>query len=224
MTNINTLTLQVADVEAAKSFYNEAFGIGDRLRFEQATPPTSGFRGFVISLVVADPAVVDSFIEPAIAAGARVVKPAKKSFWGYGGVLQAPDGTLWKIAASSKKPTGAPLRVVDSLVLLLGTSDITASKAFYVDHGLTVAKSYGRKYVEFEAADGAVTLALYGRKAAAKDAGVPPEGSGSHRLVVGSDADAFVDPDGFAWSPASLTSDQPLSAQPRRADAGGATA
>ncbi|EGD54988.1 glyoxalase [Gordonia neofelifaecis] len=199
MTNINTLTLQVADVDAAKSFYDKAFGLTDRLRFEQSDEATSGFRGFVISLVVADPAVVDSFFDPAIAAGARAVKPAKKSFWGYGGVLEAPDGTLWKIAASSKKVTGAPLRVVDSLVLLIGTDDIVESKGFYSDRGLPVAKSFGRKYVEFEAGTGAVTLALYGRKAAAKDAGVPPEGSGSHRLVVGSDGGEFVDPDGFAW-------------------------
>ena len=201
MTNIDTLTVQVDDLSAAESFYT-AFGIADRLRFEQSSDPTSGFRGFVISLVVADPAVVDSFIEPAVAAGARVVKPAKKSFWGYGGVVEAPDGTLWKIAASSKKPTGAPLRVVDSMVLLIGVDDIVATKEFYVERGLSVAKSYGRKYVEFDAS-GAVTLALYGRKAAAKDAGVPAEGSGSHRLAIGAAVDGFVDPDGFEWRAAS---------------------
>ncbi|MBM7365495.1 glyoxalase [Gordonia hydrophobica] len=197
MTNINALTLQVADVDAARTFYS-AFGVVDRLRFEESNAPSSGFRGFVISLVVADPAVVDSFIAPAVAAGARVVKPAKKSFWGYGGVLEAPDGTLWKIAASSKKVTGAPLRVVDSMVLLIGVDDIVATKEFYVQQGLSVAKSFGRKYVEFSA-EGAVTLALYGRKAAAKDAGVPADGSGSHRLVVDAEAGGFVDPDGFEW-------------------------
>jgi hypothetical protein len=36
------------------------------------------------------------------------------------------------------------------------------------------------------------------RASDAKDAGVPPEGSGSHRLVIGSDAGPFTDPDGFA--------------------------
>jgi hypothetical protein len=33
----------------------------------------------------------------------------------------------------------------------------------------------------------------------AKDAGVFPEGTGSHRIVIGSDAGLFTDPDGFAW-------------------------
>ena len=34
---------------------------------------------------------------------------------------------------------------------------------------------------------------------AAKDAGVDPEGSGSHRITIRSDAGPFTDPDGFAW-------------------------
>jgi hypothetical protein len=33
----------------------------------------------------------------------------------------------------------------------------------------------------------------------AKDAGVSPDGSGSHRIVIGSEAGSFTDPDGFAW-------------------------
>jgi hypothetical protein len=62
-----------------------------------------------------------------------------------------------------------------------------------------VAKSFGRKYVEFATGDSPVKLALYGRKAAAKDAGVPAEGGGSHRVVVSRDAGTLRDPDGFAW-------------------------
>jgi hypothetical protein len=42
------------------------------------------------------------------------------------------------------------------------------------------------------------------RRAAAKDAGVSPEGTGSHRLTIGSDAGPFTDPDGFAWQAALL--------------------
>jgi hypothetical protein len=77
---------------------------------------------------------------------------------------------------------------------------VAESKRFYVDRGLAVAKSFGRKYVEFSAASSAVKLALYGRRAAAKDAGVSPDGSGSHRLVIAGDAGSFTDPDGFAWT------------------------
>lgn len=84
-------------------------------------------------------------------------------------------------------------------MLLLGVDDVAATKAFYVEHGLSVAKSFGRKYVEFDAEPGAVKLALYGRKAAAKDAGVPLEGSGSHRIRVDGDLGSLVDPDGFVW-------------------------
>ena len=112
--------------------------------------------------------------------------------------MQAPDGAIWKVATSSKKDTGPATREVDDLVLLLGVEDVKASKQFYVDRGLAVAKSFGSKYVEF-APDSPLKLALYSRRAAAKDAGVPPEGTGSHRIVVGSDAGPFTDPDGFAW-------------------------
>ncbi|MAU83501.1 glyoxalase [Gordonia sp. Z-3] len=199
MTSIDALTLDVPDTAAAKAFYDNAFGIVDRLRFRTSDSPSSGFRGYVLSLVVPDPAVVDSLIGPAIDAGATVIKPAKKSFWGYGGVVAAPDGALWKVASSSKKETGAPARQIDDIVLLIGAADVAASKKFYVDHGLTVAKSFGRKYVEFAGGADAITLALYGRKAAAKDAGVDPAGSGAHRLQITSDAGAFTDPDGFVW-------------------------
>jgi hypothetical protein len=62
-----------------------------------------------------------------------------------------------------------------------------------------VAKSFGRKYVEFATTASPVKLALYGRRALAKDAGVPPEGTGSHRITITSDAGLFTDPDGFGW-------------------------
>ncbi|GAB7188909.1 glyoxalase [Kitasatospora sp. Ki12] len=49
---------------------------------------------------------------------------------------------------------------------------------------------------------GPVKLALYKRRALAKDLGVPADGTGSHRVVLGGTADAFADPDGFAWEAA----------------------
>ena len=68
-------------------------------------------------------------------------------------------------------------------MLLLGVADVAATKRFYLEHGLTVAR-FGRKYVEFDAPPKHIKLALYGRRALAKDAGVPVEGSGSHRIVI----------------------------------------
>jgi hypothetical protein len=67
---------------------------------------------------------------------------------------------------------------------------------------MTVAKSFGSKYVEFDSSSSPVKLALYSRSAAAKDAGVSPDGTGSHRIVIDSDARPFTDPDGFAWEAA----------------------
>ena len=99
---------------------------------------------------------------------------------------------------------GPATRQIDQIVLLLGAADVAASKRFYVDRGLAVAKSFGRKYVEFTTPSSPVKLALYGHRALAKDAGVPPGGTGSHRLAIGSDAGPFTDPDGFAWEAASL--------------------
>lgn len=90
-------------------------------------------------------------------------------------------------------------------MLLLGVEDVVASKRFYVERGLAVAKSFSRMYVEFAAGPSPVKLALYRRRALAKDVGVAPEGTGSHRLMIGGDAGPFTDPDGFAWEAASLT-------------------
>ena len=84
-------------------------------------------------------------------------------------------------------------------MLLLGAGDVAASKRFYLERGLPVARSFPHTYVEFAAPSTHVKLALYKRHALAKDAGVAPEGTGSHRIILGSDAGPFIDPDGFAW-------------------------
>ncbi|MFE4502517.1 glyoxalase [Rhodococcus sp. NPDC056743] len=198
MTTAESVILEVPDPAAAQSFY-AAFGVGDRVHVRAAQTPTTGFRGYTLSLVVSQPNIVDVFVGAALDGGATELKPVKKSFWGYGGVVQAPDGAIWKIATSSKKNTGPATREIEDLVLLLGVDDVKASKQFYVDHGLEVSKSYGRKYVQFTAPPAKLTVALYGRKALAKDAGVSPDGNGSHRIVITGDGEPFTDPDGFAW-------------------------
>ena len=44
-------------------------------------------------------AEVDSILEQAKKAGARITRPAQKTFWGgYSGYFQDPDGHLWEIA------------------------------------------------------------------------------------------------------------------------------
>jgi hypothetical protein len=202
MASIESVTLEVTDPTAAGRFYAVAFGLGPQVRVQASQAPTAGFRGFTLSLTVSQPATVSGLIDAALEAGATPLKPAAKSFWGYGGVVQAPDGTIWKVATSAKKDTGPATRQIDEIVLLLGVADVAASKRFYVDRGLAVAKSFGRRYVQFDTPSSPVKFGLYGRHALAKDAGVPPGGTGSHRLVIGSDAGAFTDPDGFAWAAA----------------------
>ncbi|GAA4893731.1 hypothetical protein LX16_1787 [Stackebrandtia albiflava] len=211
MTSIDHITLQVPDPVAAGSFPETAFGLGDRIRVGASQSPTTGFRGFALSLVVAQPGTVDALVASALDAGATTLKPVTRSFWGYGGVIRDPGGAIWKIASSSKKDTGPVTRDIDDVVLLLGVDDVAVTRRFYTERGLTVAKSFGRKYVEF--ATSPVKLALYGRRAAAKDAGVPPEGTGSHRIVIGGAA-AFTDPDGFEWEAARTGAVARLRARP----------
>ncbi|GAB3006087.1 glyoxalase [Saccharothrix stipae] len=202
MAFIENVTLEVADIAAAQRFYSAAFGLDTQVRFRVSEVPTAGFRGFTMALTVSQPSTVDSLIGTALAAGATTLKPATKSLWGYGGVVQAPDGTIWKVATSAKKDTGPATRRIDEIVLLLGVADVAAGKRFYVEQGLVVGKSFGRVYVEFAAGSSPVKLALYRRRALAKDVGVAPDGTGSHRLVIGGGAGAFTDPDGFEWEAA----------------------
>lgn len=147
-TSLASVTLEVGDPEAARRFYS-AFGVDAYLRLRASEAHSTGFRGFTLALTVCNPATVDGFVGAAVEAGATVLKPAAKSLWGYGGVVQAPDGTIWKIATSAKKDTGPATREIDEVVLLIGVEAVKATKQFYADRGLTVAKSVGSKYVEF---------------------------------------------------------------------------
>lgn len=201
-TTIDSVTLEAADVAAAERIL-AAFGLDDRIRARAADAPSTGFRGFTLSLIVAQPSTVSTLFDAGIAAGATALKPVEKSMWGYGGSLQAPDGTIWKVATSAKKETGPATRQIDQIALLLGAEDVGASKRFYVDHGFTVGKSFG-SYVEFASPASAIKLGLYKRRALAKDAGVDVDGSGSHRIAIAGSTGPFTDPDGFAWEAASV--------------------
>jgi hypothetical protein len=201
MTSLLSIVLESPEPEAATTFYAGFLSQRVPISVRSGDAPTSGFRGYTLSLVVAQPGNVDLLLEAALQAGATTLKPAAKSFWGYGGVVQAPDGAIWKVASSSKKDKGPATHEVDDFVLLLGCSDVKVTRQFYLEQGLQVEKSYGSKYVQFDRGASAVALGLYGRKALAKDAGVPVDGDGSHRLAVVTDRGSFADPDGFTWEP-----------------------
>jgi predicted lactoylglutathione lyase len=201
LVTVSSVTLEVPDTAAAEAFYT-GLGVGSRIGVRASQAPSTGFRGYTLSLVVSQPNNVDAYVAAALDGGATQLKPPSKSLWGYGAAVQAPDGAIWTIASSSKKNTGPATREFDELVLLLGVEDVKATKQFYVDRGLAVEKSFGRKYVQFAGSSSGVTLALNGRRALAKNAGVSAEGTGSHRITIRSNAGQFTDPDGFVWEAA----------------------
>jgi predicted lactoylglutathione lyase len=204
-TAITSLTLEVSDPAASQSFYEQAFGLGAQVTAGKAETPSNGFRGFTISLVVGQPSTVDSLFETAVAGGAKTLKPTQKGMWGYGAVVQDSDGVVWKLATSAKKDKEPATREIGDMVLLIGAADLGASKRFYVEHGLTVKRSFPGRYAEFDAPQGGIKLALYpGRTGLAKDAGVSPNGDGPHGIVVHATSGAFTDPDGFSWAAPAL--------------------
>src|SRR5262245_45040613 len=99
---IESIVIETSDPAATDAFH-AALGLGDVVRTRESDAPTTGFRGFTISLIASQPSTVDALVRSALDAGATEVKPVSKSMWGYGGVVDAPDGTLWKVVSQSKK-------------------------------------------------------------------------------------------------------------------------
>src|SRR4051812_22089272 len=153
MTSIASLVLEAADPAAAQQFYADAFGLDGVVRVRPKESPSVGFRGFTTSLLVAQPGNADMLLDAALAAGATSLKPAAKSLWGYGGVVQAPDGSIWKVATSKKKDAAPATRDIDSVALLLGVEDVRASKQFYLGRGFTAGRSFGGRYAELAMPD-----------------------------------------------------------------------
>lgn len=120
---ISMITLGVSDLARAVAFYEQGLGfpkmesppevafftlsgtwLGLYPREALAEDATvvaagSGFSGFTLSHNVASESEVGQVIEQAIAAGAKLVKPTQKVFWGgYSGYFSDPDGHLWEVA------------------------------------------------------------------------------------------------------------------------------
>jgi len=59
----------------------------------------SGFCGFSLAYNTRTREEVDAVLEKAVAAGARILKPAEQAFWGgYSGYFSDPDGFPWEVA------------------------------------------------------------------------------------------------------------------------------
>src|SRR5690348_751363 len=108
MTTIHSISLASQDPAAGELFLKNAFGLGAGVGTHAHDEASSGFRGFTLSVLVPGPSDVRALVERALAAGASAIKEPVKSLWGFGAVLTAPDGTIWKIASRKKKDSGAP--------------------------------------------------------------------------------------------------------------------
>lgn len=70
------------------------------LAVDTGLPPEAlGRGGLVLAHNVASESEVEAVMAQAERAGARIVKPAQRAFWGgHAGYFQDPDGHLWEVA------------------------------------------------------------------------------------------------------------------------------
>lgn len=125
---ISVLTLAVDDLERALSFYRDGLGLPTQgivgrefehgavaffdlqsgvklalwarkdLAHDTGLPTPAGGLTSSIGHNVRSEQEVSAVMEQAKRAGARIVKPAQKAFWGgYAGYFQDPDGHLWEV-------------------------------------------------------------------------------------------------------------------------------
>jgi hypothetical protein len=126
---VSLITLGVADLNRSREFYErlgwrrsmakaegivffQVGGMGLALypRHELAKDANiaadgHGFRGISLAYNARSRAEVDSVLEDAEAAGAKLLKPAQEAFWGgYSGYFSDPDGFLWEVAWNPSFP------------------------------------------------------------------------------------------------------------------------
>lgn len=124
MPSISLITLCVGDIAKATSFYERLgfvksekasqddvsffraggvvlalWGREAQIEDAQAGALWTGNGGIVVAQNVASEGQVDAVMARAEVAGARILKPAVKTFWGgYNGYFADPDGHVWEIA------------------------------------------------------------------------------------------------------------------------------
>lgn len=120
---ISLITLGVSDLQKSIVFYRDGLGLplrdgpegiaffelkglllslysrGSLADDAEVSSKGSGFRGFTLSHNVDSPESVDRTLKEAVDAGATLVKPGQKVFWGgYSGYFSDPDDFLWEVA------------------------------------------------------------------------------------------------------------------------------
>ncbi|MFI7606698.1 VOC family protein [Micromonospora sp. NPDC049366] len=127
---ISLVTLGVTDLARARTFYErlgwrgqeveetvffQAGGLAlvlwgrDKLAADAGVDdPGGGFGGFTLAQNVRSRAEVDALLAAAGAAGAKVTRPARETFYGgYAGCFADPDGHVWEIAWNPGLPLAA---------------------------------------------------------------------------------------------------------------------
>jgi len=117
------ITLGVADLEKASTFYRDGLGFPQRdsppevafftlngtwlglfareslAEDAMVSAEGQGFSGFALAHNVTSEADVDQVLAQAAAAGGTLTKSARKTSWGgYSGYFKDPDGYLWEVA------------------------------------------------------------------------------------------------------------------------------
>jgi predicted lactoylglutathione lyase len=122
---LSLITLGVADVGRAREFYERLGwkmdgGVDDetdhvaffqtggmivalwdrgKLAADSGVEDGGGWGGVTLAYNVGSPEEVDTVIEEARAAGARIARDGAKTFWGgYSGAFVDPDGFPWEVA------------------------------------------------------------------------------------------------------------------------------
>jgi len=120
---VSLITLGVADLNRSRHFYERlgwkrsmakaegivffqlggiAFSLYPRDELAKDANVSSdghGFSGITLAFNTRTREEVDSVLDQAANAGAKIVKPAQEAFWGgYSGYFADPDGFLWEVA------------------------------------------------------------------------------------------------------------------------------
>jgi uncharacterized protein len=123
------ISLGVADLERARSFYVDGLGFEPRpesseravffelewswlslfkrdtlARLAHVDPQGSGFQGFVLSHNVSSPDEVDAVLKLAIDAGGTLAVPPEDGSFGRIGYFADLDGFLWEVAYTPRWP------------------------------------------------------------------------------------------------------------------------
>lgn len=127
MNRINLITLGVRDIKTSLKFYRDGLGFetsetneepdvvffkngGTRLALYpldelakdisvEHPPVGNGFSGITLAYNGKSVQEVDEIMKSAEKAGANIVKPPEKVFWGgYSGYFTDPDGYYWEVA------------------------------------------------------------------------------------------------------------------------------